>query len=150
MGNKRDTYVIVTVDTVENKSTEDYPKYNVEISDNRGAQRLESSKFSSIVNRGKKITWIGIPKDERVGEVVQTVDIKQILMKEVNESQILKKNYYSDVNDNGVVVGRVKYPKLNGEDPSYNSAPNPEHYNITILINGTVWYTIDPQLKMIM
>jgi len=148
MGNKRDTYVIVTVDTMGIEKAENYPIEIVEFSDNRGANRIESSKFSSIVDKGKKIIWIGIPKYATVGDVVQFVDIKQILIKGENDSQILKKNYYSDVNDNGVVVGRMKYPKLNEEDPNSKIAPHPEHYNITILVNGKNWYAIDPQMEM--
>jgi hypothetical protein len=42
----------------------------------------------------------------------------------------------------------VKYPKLNEEDPKSNTAPPPEDYNITILVNGKNWYTIDPQMRL--
>ena len=145
---KRDTYVIVTVETdkIGPKNINNY----VVLSDNRGGGPTPGNpiNFVSKVDRGKKITWIGIPKNASVGGDDQTVDIKQIEMKKPNSS-ILEKTRYNDKGDNGVVVGKVKYPRLVVEE--LQVVPNNlerEGYYITILVNGTDWYTMDPQLEM--
>lgn len=140
MKTKKDTYVIVTVDTVninpENKNDK------VEFSDNRGDPPSvlgNPNGFVSSVDRGKKIIWIGIAKDYD-DYFENSVAIKEISRKsEEGGSDILKDKTYKDKNDNGVVVGKIKDKDESGT----------ESYNISILVNGSDSYSIDPQLKMI-
>ena len=137
--NNKDTYVFVSVDTCNINQTN--KNSMVTFFDNRGDKPGEGINFLSIVNSGKRIFWIGIVKDVE-NNYQNNVDIKQIVLNVTGDSQILKKNYYYDRGNNGVVVGNVRktseYPQVK------------EEYNITILVNGTDYYTIDPQLEMIM
>ena len=146
MGNPKDTYVIVTVDTCSiEKGNEDQ---TVTFSDNRGDMPGAGMAFKSKVDQGKKIFWVGNVKEhgqncEQKGEefyMKNSVEVKQIEIKyEPGNRHILKKDYYTDTNNDGIVVGKVKNVEVQGV----------EKYNITILVNGTDWYTIDPQMEMV-
>lgn len=136
---KRDTYVIVTVDTV-NINTENKNEM-VEFSDNRGDPPSvcgNPKEFVATVDRGKKIIWIGIAKDSD-DYFEHSVAIKKISRKlKEGGSDILKNKTYEDKNNNGVVVGKIKDKDESGT----------ESYDITILVNGTISFTIDPKLRM--
>ena len=142
MGNSKDTYVYMIVDTVKiNQSNKDTM---VEFSDNRNdppsSFKDNPAKFVSKVDKGKKIIWRGNVKDpDNLGHFV---DIKQIPIKEkVPNSQILKDPIYTDNIKKGIVVGKVKDNDVN--------AGEIELYNITFQVNDKNSYTIDPQMRMI-
>ncbi len=144
MGNKKDTFVIVTVDTCDIEGG----NIKVIFSDNRGDMPGLGSQFRSKVSPGKRIYWIGKVMEPGEGCEVKdmekfydesSVEVKQIEIKNGEESKVLKKNYYYDVNNNGVVFGKIKKSVEAGTF---------DEYNITILVNGTIWITIDPQLYM--
>jgi len=144
MGNPRDTYVIVTVDTCGIKTDSDGNKINtVKFSDNRGGRPGPGNRFKSKVDSGKEIHWIGIGwcSDPKESVVDVPVAITKISIKEV-QSEILYYNEYLD-NGTGVVIGAIKRKK-NTKDPN----PKTEKYTITIRVNG-IEYPIDPQLEMI-
>ena len=143
MENSSDTYVFVTVDTVNiNQGNKDTM---VEFSDNRGDPpsyfKDNPSKFVSKVDKGKKIIWRGNVKDPD-DHVDHVVAITQISMKDINGNyQILKKPIYTDKKKKGIVVGKVKKSDVNTGEV--------ELYNITFQVNGKDSYTIDPQMRMI-
>ena len=130
---------------------EDNKDEMVIFSDNRGvppSQPGNPNGFISTVNRGKKIRWVGRVKDSGINFKDQeefyaknSVDIKEVFVKkEAHKSRILRKNCYRDKKKNGIVIAKVRKTK--------KSTGVIEGYNITILVNGTDKYTIDPKLQM--
>ena len=142
---KKDTYVVVTVDTagiVENfGNTENsdmiekkIPKEDglVKFSDNRGDQS-STGNFLSKVDEGKDIIWIGIAEDEG-----HTVEIKKV--ERIGGDEVLRKESYDD-NGDGVVVGKIRDKDASILEPK-------ETYSITFQVNNTDLYIIDPQMQM--
>jgi len=157
MAYKKDTQVIVTVDTSNINETN--KNQMVIFSDNRGVPPSNPGHphdFISTVNRGMKIKWIGRVKDpEKDCEDIKgfyrdnSVEVKEIAIKDkFGCSKILRKNYYYDRNNSGEVIGFVrKADKCPEEIPPETIT---EGYNITIRVNGNAGYTIDPQMEMVM
>ena len=139
---KRNTYVIVTVDTVGIiNAPEDKISDFVQFSDNRGDRTANGKSFKSIVDEGKDIIWIGIAKNkDNEDNNRDTVQIKKVKRKEEGGgSHILRKDSYEDNND-GVVVGKIR-------DKSKDNESGTEYYEIEFEVNGNL-YKIDPQLEM--
>jgi len=139
MINPRDTYVYVVVDTQQIIGATN-PSNFVEFSDNRGANPGTGNGFKSEVQRGKFITWCGIVKEASYHSG-DSVAINEISMKDPAGKRLLGMKTYREKHDSGVVYGRIRSSGVNNGDI--------EKYNITILVNGTHSYTIDPQLEMI-
>lgn len=157
MGYKKDTHVIVTVDTdgINEQNKNDM----VIFSDNRGVPPSKPGypdDFISTVDMGRKIKWIGKVKDpvEDCEDLIafykdNLVEIKEIsIKKEFGCSKILKKNYYYDRNNSGEVVGFVRKGEKCPEEIIAEKIII-EGYNITIRVNGKDWYTIDPQMELV-
>lgn len=137
----KDTYVYLIIDTdnINKGNINDY----VEFSDNRCDTPSyfgnNHDEFVSMVDKGKKIIWIGIVKDPEENRY-HSVAITQISIKKESEHQILVAATYEDKIKKGIVVGEVK------ETGVYKG--NTEDYNITFLVNGKDSYTIDPKMQM--
>ena len=88
---KRDTYIIVTVDTAKieigNEDT------TVEFSDNRGDSQGSGTSFISTVDGGKNVIWIGIAKNSNI-QNTDIVEIKKIERKPNSGSDLLRKESY--------------------------------------------------------
>ena len=106
----------------------------IQFSDNRGgAVSIPGSQefFTSIVNPGKKVTWMG--KD-----TIYTIDIIDVSFKPNNGSTAILKSKPSKIN--GTIVGKVKDK---GGDTNFSN----EFYTITISIKKDT-ITIDPVIQL--
>ena len=109
----------------------------IQFSDNRGdavSNRGNPEVFTSKVNSGKRVTWMGAKDSEPKIEILE-VNFKEEMADNIN---ILKeKNMKAK---DGIVIGKVK-PKKDGiKDGSI------EYYTIVFSIDG-IKYTIDPKIK---
>lgn len=133
MGAKKDTNVYLTLLSNLN-ITESNVKDKINFSDDRSDPAENPGHpetYLSSVDKNMKITWHGVNWGN------STVKIKEVSKKTNSPADILKKDKYTDTNDDGVVVGQVKDTQVSGD----------ETYNVKFTIDGTE-YTIDPRLKM--
>ncbi len=139
---KRDTYVVVTVDTAQieeeygNLAKTTTPmeilvdKQYVTFSDNRGDASGKGNNFTSTVNKSKNIIWIGIAEIE--GATVQIIDFEHKGGHKIVDN--IHENY-------GVLEGKIKNGNSNETET--------EIYSLKFQINGMGnIYEIDPQLEM--
>lgn len=138
MGKKIDTNINLAVKANVNASTitQDNVKNMIDFTDNREGDTqdpADPTTWVSKVNKSKKVTWTGTDDPSRnIIFKITGVD------REPNfPVQILKKDSYSDKNNDGIVVGQVKDVDVTGE----------EHYTVSFTINGNP-LSIDPKLIM--
>ena len=89
--------------------------------------------FVTPVDKGKSVTWIGIPEEKE-----DIITVENIVMKNSNGKQVLRSRSYIRGNT-GIVVGKAK-------DNSIRVGEKEEYY-LTYSVNGKV-YVLDPILEI--
>lgn len=138
MGQKQDTNINLAVKANVNVSTisQANVKNMIDFTDDMLGDPQDPANpttWISKVDKSKKVKWTGTSDPSRnIIFKITGVD------REPNfPVQILKKDSYSDKNNDGIVVGQVKDVDVTGG----------EHYKVSFTINGTPLY-IDPVLQM--
>lgn len=127
-------YVILTINQ-DGKVLNIENDWNKPLSTSNTFDKNNPCNFTTIVNKGKNVTWIGI-KDPKCADDL-TINIEYVLMKNTKNKQILKKrNYNRGLAD--TVTGKVKNNGVkNGEI---------EDYYIIYSVNGKA-FILDPMLE---
>lgn len=138
MGEKKDTDICLTVKANVNVSTitQANVKNMIDFTDNRLGDTqdpTDPTTWVSKVNKSKRVNWTGTNDPSR--NII--FKITGVSRETTNPVQILKKDSYSDNNNDGIVVGQVKDVDVTGE----------ESYTVSFTINGTP-LSIDPRLVM--
>lgn len=133
----RDTNVLLTIDT--KTINENNVDSKVVFSDDRSdpiSNPGNPSTFTSLVDRNMKVFWSGVAKDPDSDE---TIDIIAIYRKPQGGAEILESTF-RDPNKDGIVVGKVKNKKVQGQ----------EYYSVVFRINGETprTFVVDPKLQM--
>lgn len=138
MGSKKNTEVVVTVDT--EKINEGNIQAVVEFSDDRKEIPDNSrapEKHIAIVDKNMKIFWKGKPKN---GNSENRVMITEVGSKEGDGGpQILKKTL-KDPDRDGVVFGKIRNTEVKGDESYY--------IKFTVKGDPDMEFTIDPKLRM--
>lgn len=139
MGQKKDTNVLLTVDT--SNIIEANKNSCVVFTDDRGDGAEtpgHPENYISTVDKDKYISWSGVASDASTGDVI---NITQVSKKSVNGgSDILKNDTNTPKSGENFIKAKVKDKNVVGY----------ESYNITFNINGdnNKTFTIDPKLQM--
>jgi hypothetical protein len=146
----KDTDVTVTVDTGAVNQTNKNSK--ITFTDNRSDQAEnpgDPTNYVSTVSSKKKLTFKAFVKDP-TGYPRDSVAVKKVFKKTTGGGvDILKKDSYSDNNNDGIVVCQVRDDKI----------PGTEQYTVRVDVtvsrgsNGsyvlsTETYDVDPKLQM--
>ena len=108
----------------------------IDFTDNREGDTqdpADPTTWVSKVNKSKKVNWTGTDDPSR--SII--FKITEVTRESSNPVKILKKDVYTDNNNDGIVVGQVKDVDVTGQ----------ESYTVHFTINGTPLY-IDPKLVM--
>ncbi|MBL7872596.1 MAG: hypothetical protein JNM78_13350 [Cyclobacteriaceae bacterium] len=147
---KKDTEVTITVDTGSVNETNKNSK--IIFSDDRSDPAEnpgDPANYVSTVSSTKKVTYKAVVKDP-ASYPHDSVAVKKVYKKaEGGGVEILKKDSYTDTNNNGVVVCQVRDNKITGT----------ENYTVTVAVTttrgsdgsyvtGTNIYDVDPKLQM--
>lgn len=130
---RKDQFVILTIDT-NGKILDIHNEWNSEdLKEQHAFVETDLCNFISPVDKGKRITWIGIPANEE-----DQVTIENIVMANSNGPQVLRNRSYIRGNT-GIVTGKAKDNSVKvGEQ---------ESYYLTYRVNGTL-FVLDPILEI--
>jgi hypothetical protein len=146
----KDTVVTITVDTGSVNETNKNSK--ITFSDDRSDPSEnpgDPGNYISTVSSTKKVTYKAVVKDKTTYPN-DSVAVKKVFKKKTGGGvEILKKDSYTDNNNDGVVVGQVRDNKITGT----------ENYTVTIAVTttrgsdgnyvtSTINYDVDPKIQM--
>lgn len=130
---RKDQFVVLTIDT-NGKVLDIHNDWDFkDDAKNVPFKETEPCSFVTPVDKGKSITWIGIPEDRE-----DIVSVENIVLKNSNGRQVLRSRSYIRGNT-GVVVGKAK-------DNSIQVGEKEEYY-LTYKVNDKV-YVLDPIIEI--
>ena len=138
MAIKEDTNIYLAVKANVNVSTitQANVKNMIDFQDSRigdPQDPADPTTWVSKVDKSKKVNWNGTSDSSR--NII--FKITGVTRDATNPVQILKKDSYTDNNNDGIVVGQVKDTDVTGQ----------ESYTVSFTING-IPLSIDPRLQM--
>lgn len=129
---RKDQIVILTIDS-DGNVLDIHNEWNSEHHEKPLFIKSTPCNFISPVDKGKTITWIGIPENEE-----DKISIENIVMTNANGTQVLRNRSYIRGNT-GIVTGKVKDNNIKvGEQ---------ESYYLTYKVNDDL-FVLDPILEI--